>query len=191
MFVIAFQPVCYPLFSHPYQVGGGKGHISTLLGQAYPKLNFIVQDLDSVVQLGKDSVPADLLPRFNFMPYNFLYPQPDLRGRVKGRITYFLRSILHDWSNKYCVQILKNIVDVLEEVCQSSHICSHYRANIQSQQRPVSSQFSCLIWPKRIWNKTRRETLILMLAQGGRILINDQVLPPKGAVNSYLDKLSQ
>lgn len=150
MFVIAFQPVCSPLFLHPCQVGGGKGHISTILAQAYPGLNFIVQDLDSVVQLGKDSVPADLLPRFDFMPYNFLDPQPDLRGRVKGRTTYFLRSILHDWSNKYCAQILKNIVDVSEEVCQSSHICSQYRANIQSQQRPVSSQFPCLILPTRI-----------------------------------------
>lgn len=33
--------------------------------------------------------------------------------------------------------------------------------------------------------------LIFISTQGGRILINDQVLPRKGAVNNYLDKLSQ
>lgn len=33
--------------------------------------------------------------------------------------------------------------------------------------------------------------LTFIFIQGGRILINDQVLPPKGAVNNYLDKLSQ
>lgn len=128
-----------PLFSHLFQVGGGQGHISTILAQAYPKLNFVVQDLDSVVQLGKDNVPANLLPRFEFMPYSFFQAQPDLRGRVKGRITYFMRSVLHDWSNKYCIQILKNIVPVLEEVCQSSHIHTQCRAYIENPKHPISN----------------------------------------------------
>ena len=127
------------LFSHPSQVGGGKGHISAILAKAYPNLNFVVQDLDSVVQLGKDSIPTNLLPRFELMPHNFLDPQPDLRGRVKGSITYFMRSILHDWSHKYCVRILKNIVGVLEEASKSSPICSQSRAYIESQKRAVSS----------------------------------------------------
>lgn len=131
-------PRLFSLFSHPYQVGGGKGHISTILAKAYPKLNFVVQDLDSVVQLGKDSVPTDLLPRFEFMPCSFLDPQPDLRGRVKGRVTYFMRTILHDWSIKYCVRILKNIVGVLEEVSKPSLICSQSRSYIESQIRAVS-----------------------------------------------------
>lgn len=75
-----------------------------------------MQDLDSVVQLGRDSLPKDFSSRFEYMPHNFLEPQPDLRATGGGGVTYFLRTILHDWSNKYCVQILKNIVGVLEKV---------------------------------------------------------------------------
>lgn len=111
------------------QVGGGRGHISATLAQAYPKLHFIVQDLYAG-DASKGAVPQDLLPRIEFQAHNFFDPQPDLRGSTKKGITYFLRHIIHDWSNKYSSQILKHIVNVMEEVSGlhikqpiSSHQC--------------------------------------------------------------------
>ena len=72
-----------------------------------------MQDIASVVEYGKDAVPAELHPRFEFLAQDFFKPQPDLRSR--GKVVYYLRFIMHDWSNKYCVKILRNIIDVMEE----------------------------------------------------------------------------
>ncbi|KAL9101116.1 MAG: hypothetical protein Q9163_003593 [Psora crenata] len=120
-------------------VGGGRGDVCIGLAADFPKLKFVVQDVSSVVEQGKDNVPAEFHPRFEYMAQDFFQPQPDLRSR--GKVVYYMRFILHDWSNKYCTKILKNIVDVMEE--------------------------------------------------GGTLLINDQLVPPMGAINRHLEKLTR
>jgi hypothetical protein len=39
------------------------------------------------------------------MPYDFHTPQP-----VKGARAYYLHSVLHDWPDEVCVDILKQVV---------------------------------------------------------------------------------
>jgi hypothetical protein len=67
----------------------------------------IVQDLPNVVAMNK--VPEDLEGRLELMSHDMFSPQPELDADV-----YLLRSTLHDWSDKYCLTILRNIIPVLK-----------------------------------------------------------------------------
>lgn len=68
----------------------------------------MIQDLEPVIASAKQHVPADLENRVTFMTHDFLTEQP-----VHGDV-YFFRWILHNWSDKYCVQILRNLIPVLK-----------------------------------------------------------------------------
>jgi hypothetical protein len=58
----------------------------------------------------KDHPPPELSDRIQFMPYDFLTPQP-----VKNADVYFFRWIFHNWSDKYCIQILRNHIPALKK----------------------------------------------------------------------------
>ena len=84
-------------------IGGGQGGISRALASAFPGLNCVVQDLSSAVTAGRVALPPEE-KGVTFMVHDFFSPQtlqPDV---------FFLRWILHNWSDKYCVQILRNLV---------------------------------------------------------------------------------
>lgn len=50
------------------------------------------------------------------MPHDFFEPEPaDLLSSSHGKLVFFLRMILHDWPDKYCIKILKNLVPALEK----------------------------------------------------------------------------
>lgn len=90
-------------------VGGSHGQVSIKIAEKFPQVKCIVQDLPDVIA-GLDShVPEELKGRVEGMEYDFLTPQP-----VKGADIYVLRWILHDWSDKYAVKILKNLVPGLK-----------------------------------------------------------------------------
>lgn len=99
-------------------VGGSQGSVSIEILRRYPLLECEVQDLDETVQTA--TVPEDVTGRLIFRAHNFFTEQPRKNADV-----YFLRSILHDWSDKYAVQILKHLVPalkhgskvILNEVC--------------------------------------------------------------------------
>jgi hypothetical protein len=90
-------------------VGGGKGQVMHSIAARHPDLHFIVQDHSSVVTAGAQECPAELAPRFEWMGYDFFSPQQPVRGAA----AYFLRHILHDWSDEYCVRILGPIVEAM------------------------------------------------------------------------------
>ncbi|KAL2163196.1 hypothetical protein VTH06DRAFT_5252 [Thermothelomyces fergusii] len=91
-------------------VGGGMGGFSLQLSQIYPDLKFVVQDRGPVLQQAK----TELWPRENpealssgrvtFQEHDFFNENP-----VKGADVYWLRYIIHDWSDDYCVNILRAI----------------------------------------------------------------------------------
>ncbi|PQE06932.1 6-hydroxytryprostatin B O-methyltransferase protein [Rutstroemia sp. NJR-2017a WRK4] len=91
-------------------VGGSHGFTCIRLAQAFPSLNFIVQDLPPVVAVGEKSTPSELLDRIKFMAYDFLTEQP-----VKNADVYFFRWIFHNWSDKYCIQILRNHIPAIKK----------------------------------------------------------------------------
>jgi 6-hydroxytryprostatin B O-methyltransferase len=77
------------------QVGGSSGHASIALAQAFPKLQFVVQDLPKVIetsQANTKDLDGAISSRITFQAHNFFEPQP-----VTDADVYLLRMILHDW----------------------------------------------------------------------------------------------
>ena len=94
---------------HLVDVGGGQGHVDVALAQAYPDMKFTVQDLSDAVIKGQAECPLNLKHRIEYMQHDFFAQQP-----VKGADIYFLRFILHDWSDKYARKIIENLVPALK-----------------------------------------------------------------------------
>ncbi|KAK7995206.1 s-adenosyl-l-methionine-dependent methyltransferase [Apiospora arundinis] len=91
-------------------VGGSQGFISFALARQFPSMEFVVQDLQSVVGPAKSAIPTDLASRVQFMAHDFLTEQP-----VQGADVYFFRWILHNWSDKYSIKILQNLIPALKK----------------------------------------------------------------------------
>ena len=93
-----------PLF---VDIGGGPGHAIAAILAAHPELpasGFVLQELPNVIDLAKQSLPADV----QFQPHDFFTPNP-----VKGAKVYHLRACLHDWSDEICVRMLKCVVPAM------------------------------------------------------------------------------
>lgn len=74
----------------------------------------IVQDHAKTLKPGEEALPVNLKSRFKFMPHNFFEPEPsNLSSR--GNLVFYLRAILHDWPDKYCIKILQNLVPALKD----------------------------------------------------------------------------
>jgi O-methyltransferase len=67
-----------------------------------------VQDRPGVEGHFNATIPDDFKSRISFQPYDFFTPQT-----VKGAEVYFLKHILHDWSDQWATRILKQIVPVM------------------------------------------------------------------------------
>ncbi|KAH7304214.1 S-adenosyl-L-methionine-dependent methyltransferase [Stachybotrys elegans] len=91
-------------------VGGGVGGFCIQLSHLYPDLQFVVLDRAPVLQQAETQVWPKENPealnggRVRFVPHNFFNPAP-----IHGADVYWLRYILHDWSDDYCVDILTAI----------------------------------------------------------------------------------
>lgn len=77
------------------------------MAEACPHLNFLIQDLPDV--LGARGSSADVSPRLKFMPHSFM----DVQTVVAD--VYLFRWIMHDWSDRYCVTILQNLIPSLKK----------------------------------------------------------------------------
>jgi predicted O-methyltransferase YrrM len=86
-------------------VGGSHGAVMIELAKQNPEMKCVVQDLPEVIS----GAPKDI-ERVDFQPYNFFTEQP-----VKNADVYFFRMIFHNWGDKYCIQILKNLIPALKK----------------------------------------------------------------------------
>jgi demethylsterigmatocystin 6-O-methyltransferase len=86
-------------------VGGGFGQHAVLFKEKFPHLEgrIVVQDLPSTLQ-HLPAKPAGI----EFEEYDFFTPQP-----IQGAKFYYLRHIMHDWPDKDCIRILKNIIPAM------------------------------------------------------------------------------
>ncbi|KAF4627553.1 hypothetical protein G7Y89_g10598 [Cudoniella acicularis] len=91
-------------------VGGGYGPVSIGLAKAFPKPTFIVQDFADVVAEGPAKVPTNISDRISFMAYDMMNPQV-----VKSADVYFFRAIFHNWTDHYCIKILRNQIPALKD----------------------------------------------------------------------------
>ncbi|KAH8593604.1 O-methyltransferase-domain-containing protein [Bisporella sp. PMI_857] len=89
-------------------VGGSDGAVARAIANENPNISLIVQDLEGVVEQGKASLPASLRDQVTFQAHNFFSPQP-LKADV-----YILRHVLHDWPDKYCIQILQLLISSIK-----------------------------------------------------------------------------
>lgn len=98
-----------PAGSKIVDVGGSTGHASIALAQAFPHLNFVVEDLPETIANSKkafESHPAkaEVGSRLQFQEHDFFKPQPVTDGDI-----YLLRMIIHDWPDSEAVKILGHI----------------------------------------------------------------------------------
>ena len=84
--------------------------MSIRLASSFRKLHCIVQDQAQVVDQGAATIPSDLLNRVSFMAHDFLTEQP-----VKDADVYLFRWIFHNWSDRYSVKILRNLIPALKK----------------------------------------------------------------------------
>lgn len=88
-------------------VGGAQGAVSILLAEAFPDLHFVVQDLPQVLLGAREKVPPHVAQRIEFVAHDFFTDQPVVAD------AYFLRAVLHNWPDGYCVKILRRLVPAL------------------------------------------------------------------------------
>lgn len=69
----------------------------------------MVQDLEPVVLGEEKNIAEDVKDHTQFMAHDFLTEKP-----VRGAGVYLLRWILHNWSDKYRLQILRSLVPALK-----------------------------------------------------------------------------
>lgn len=90
-------------------VGGSHGDVSMAIAQRFSSLHCIVQDRAEVIVEGQARIPPSLTSRVSFMEHDFFLEQP-----VKGADVYYFRWILHDWSDKYAIRILRSLIPALK-----------------------------------------------------------------------------
>ena len=86
-------------------VGGGLGHQSAALRKALPEdvtAPIVVQDQPQMV------AQALQTPGVENTGHDFFTPQP-----IKGARIYYMRNIIHDWSDENSVIILRHIADAM------------------------------------------------------------------------------
>ncbi|KAK6523136.1 hypothetical protein TWF694_006031 [Orbilia ellipsospora] len=91
-------------------VGGGLGGFCLELSRLYPSLGFVIQDREQIVKKAE----LDFWPRENptaihegrvkFLKHDFFQENP-----TKGADIYWMRYIIHDWADDYCIKILKGV----------------------------------------------------------------------------------
>ncbi|KAI4277153.1 MAG: hypothetical protein L6R38_005497 [Xanthoria sp. 2 TBL-2021] len=103
-------------------VGGGHGSVSQALARATKDIQYVVQDLQGTIEQAKKELPADeFAGRIEFKEHDFFTEQS-----VKEADVYLMRWILHDWSDGYCVKILKRLVPALEGKRESRIVLFEY-----------------------------------------------------------------
>ncbi|GAE00239.1 O-methyltransferase, putative [Paecilomyces variotii No. 5] len=99
-------------------IGGGKEHtisqIKELTGSVPGR--FILQERQEVL----DDIDKELAG-IERQVYDFFTPQP-----VKGALIYYLRRVLHDWSDDTCVAILHNIAAGITDKAKQRVVISEF-----------------------------------------------------------------
>ncbi|KAI2467442.1 S-adenosyl-L-methionine-dependent methyltransferase [Annulohypoxylon bovei var. microspora] len=88
-------------------VGGSHGTMSISLAKRFPNIKCVVQDLPVNAEEGAARLPTELKDRVTFMAHNFFTEQPIVAD------VYYFRCIFHNWADKYCVEILRNLIPAL------------------------------------------------------------------------------
>ncbi|GAM39457.1 hypothetical protein TCE0_034r11023 [Talaromyces pinophilus] len=88
-------------------VGGSTGHDLQEFRRKHPEVQgkFVLQDLPEVIAKAKVLVSPDI----EAMEHDFFKEQP-----IKGARAYYMHSILHDWPDNKCKEILTNLAQAMK-----------------------------------------------------------------------------
>lgn len=90
-------------------VGGGIGTLSMAMAKKYPHLKLVVQDRGPVTKDGFERAKVEFPEgvesgRLSFQEHDFFTVNP-----VKNADVFMAKYVIHDWSNKYSLEILKRL----------------------------------------------------------------------------------
>ncbi|EJC99763.1 O-methyltransferase [Fomitiporia mediterranea MF3/22] len=95
-------------------VGGGLGHVALEIAKVYPRLRMVIEDRPLTIEEAKrfwqENLPQHVSSgHVHFIGTDFFAAQPQLPGPVS---VFILRMVIHDWSDKYAIMILRRLRDV-------------------------------------------------------------------------------
>ncbi|KAI1172932.1 O-methyltransferase [Nemania sp. FL0916] len=90
-------------------IGGSAGSTAAALATRLPQLSIIIQDQAVLEDQARQSIPPALVDRVSFMAHDFFQDQPVCNADV-----YHFRWIFHDWSDRYCLKLLRALVPALK-----------------------------------------------------------------------------
>ncbi len=105
-------PIAYALadsfdfgrFNTIVDIGGGTGLLISAIREKYPDKDYILAELPGVIMVAEKNISGSgKLERIKFAECDFFKSVP------KGGDIYILCNILHDWDEKKCGKILRNI----------------------------------------------------------------------------------
>ncbi|KAI1433890.1 putative O-methyltransferase [Xylaria sp. CBS 124048] len=85
-------------------MGGSDGNAGFAIARRHPNLKVIVQDLAVNIPRNEDGLNV------TFMAHDFFDEQP-----VKDADVYLFRWVLHNWPDKYCIEILRKLAPALKD----------------------------------------------------------------------------
>ena len=112
-------------------VGGGQGSVSQALAKATQHMHFVVLDLPGTVDQGKAALPKEFDSRIEFRAHDFftVYEFPIEQAAKNASKVFLFRWILHNWSDKYCVKILRSLIPSLSSYDDTRVIIYEYVLN--------------------------------------------------------------
>jgi len=91
-------------FKNFADVGGGSGEATTRVLREYPEMTATIFDLPHVIERTREHFKNNgLIDRCKLVPGSFFEDVP-----VESDL-YFMRQVLHDWTDEQCITILKNL----------------------------------------------------------------------------------
>ena len=90
-------------------VGGAYGSVSIALAERFPALVCVVQDRPEVVAEARSRMTQNSTGQVSFMEHDFFTEQP-----LRDVDVFYLRWILHDWSDTNAIRILRALIPALK-----------------------------------------------------------------------------
>ncbi|CAG8956540.1 hypothetical protein HYFRA_00003929 [Hymenoscyphus fraxineus] len=135
-------------------LGGSQGHVSAFLAEAIPSLRFVVQDLPEVISDTESTyrVPEAVANRVVRMEHDFFTAQP-----LKDVDVVLIRYIFHNWSDEYCIRILRNLIPGLKPGAQiliQDHLMPEPKTLSLAKERDVRAMDMIML---SLFNSRERE----------------------------------
>jgi len=96
-------------FKSVYDIGGGYGQFMEGLLAKYSEIQGVILELPEVVDTIKQQTKGCENPRMNLISGDFFISVP------QGGDAYLLKSVLHDWDDEKCREILNNCHQAMDE----------------------------------------------------------------------------